>query len=449
MKNILIKNGLVCFEDGIRRADLYVRNGKIISFDSNEKADKVIDAEGCYVLPGMIDIHTHLDDVIGKYYLADTYKSGTEIAVLNGITTLFNFITQGKDETLTDAIGKAKKKAKNNLHCNIGWHLTPTKFSKNDWLDIKEKIAEGFKTIKLYTTYKNAGIYTDYERIENIFSELKDIDVTFLIHCEDNDIIEEDYLKNYDLSKSFAHALLRPKLAEFKAIIKVIEIAKKYNTKLHIVHVSTCEGIDLINDARKNINITCETAPHYLFLYDEYLKREDGHKWICSPPLRDKNNVNNMAMKAKEGLLDIYATDHCAFNRNYKDEWHGEKVKDIRNVPNGLAGIGALPHLIFNLYSDNLNSTFDELRKRLSENPAKIMGLYPRKGTLKPGSDADLAIINPDGNERKIKSTLSDVYETYPEFKTKLSFKYVMLDGKIIVENDKLNDKKCNGKIVV
>jgi dihydropyrimidinase len=444
MKSVLIKNGLVCFEDGIRQSDIFIQNGKIESFNSDNNADEVLDASGCYVLPGMIDIHTHLDDTIGKYYLADTYKSGSEIAALNGITTLFNFITQGKNESLNESVEKAVKKAKGNLFCNMGWHLTPTGFKEEDWKAIKDKIVTGFKTIKLYTTYKHAGIFSDYGQIEKIFSELKDFDVTFLVHCEDNDIVEEEATKQYDFSKPYTHALLRPKLAEFKAIRKVIEIAEKYNARIHIVHVSTCEGVDLINDARKNLNITCETAPQYLFLNDEYLKKENGHKWICSPPLHDKRNAEGMIKKAKEGLFDIYATDHCAFEKKNKDEL---KI-NIRYVPNGLAGIGALPHLIFKMHSDNLNNAFAEMAKRLSENPAKITGLYPSKGALKAGSDADLAIISPNGTEKEIKSSLSDVYETYPGFKTKLSFKYVFINGQIIVVNDKVKNTDLYGNML-
>lgn len=449
MKSTLIKKGSVCFEDGIRQADIYIKNGKISSINSQVNADEIIDADGFYVLPGFIDIHTHLDDTIGKYYFADTYKSGSEVAVLNGITTLYTFITQGKNETLTNAIEKARLKANGKSICDYVWHLTPTSFDEKDWKEIYECVEKGFKTFKFYTTYENAGIYSNYERIEKIFERLKEYDLTFLVHCEDNDIIKKETLKNHDLSNPYSHALLRPKEAEVKAIIKLIEIAKKYNIKLHIVHVSTSEGADLINEAKKDIPITCETAPHYLFLNEEYLKKENGHRWICSPPLRDEKNTLEMQKKARKGYFDIYATDHCAFTRKNKDEYLSNSIHDIRNVPNGLAGIGALPHLTFKLYSDNLNNAFFEMSRRLSSNPAKIVGLYPKKGTIKIGSDADLTIVDPNGQERNIVSSLSDVYETYPDFKTKLSIKKVFLGGELIVENDKLKNKECLGMNII
>ncbi|MFA5404111.1 MAG: amidohydrolase family protein [Ignavibacteria bacterium] len=449
MKSILIKNGLVCFEDGIRQADIYIQNGTISSFDSLMDADEIIDASGLYVLPGMIDIHTHLDDTIGKYELADTYKTGSEIAVLNGITTFFTFITQGKDEFLNNAIEKARKKADGNSFCDYGWHLTPTKFEGEDWKEIYECIEKGFKTFKFYTTYEHAGIYSSYERMEKIFEKLRKYNLTFFIHCEDNDIIEKESKKNPNLSKAYSHTFLRPIEAEVKAIKKLVGIAKEYNVKLHIVHVSTSEGTEIINDAKKTISISCETAPHYLFLNNEYLIREDGNRWICSPPLRSESNMHEMHKKAKSGMFDIFATDHCAFTKKDKDKEYFSGKPDITKVPNGLAGIGALPHLTFKLYSDNLNNGFFEMSKRLSTNPAKIVGLYPKKGVIKIGSDADMVILNPNGKERNIKSSLSDVYETYSELKTKLSFKNVFLRGKMIVENNKIKDDEYRGEEII
>jgi dihydropyrimidinase len=449
MKSTLIKNGLVCFEDGIRRKDICFQNGIFVNAGAGFNADEIIDAYGFYVLPGMIDIHTHLDDNIGKYDLADKYKSGSEIAVLNGVTTLYSFITQDKNESLPQKIDKTKTKSKGNSYCDLMWHLTPTVFNDDSRNDIYGCIEKGFRTFKFYTTYENAGIYSSYEKLGMIFEKLNKFNLTFLVHCEDNNIIKKEAVKKYDLSYAYTHALLRQKEAEITAIKKLIGIAKIYKVKLHIVHVSTTEGAELINGARKEIDITCETAPHYLFLSDEYLKKENGHRWICSPPLRDEKNMIDMQMKAKAGYFDIYATDHCAFTKKDKDGEAGNPDIDIRDIPNGLAGIGALPHLTFKLYSDNFNDAVFELSRRLSSNPAKITGIYPKKGVIKSGSDADLVILNPNGGEKDIKSSLSDVYETYPGFKTKLSFKNVYVRGEKVVENDKLTNKGCTGESII
>jgi dihydropyrimidinase len=440
MKSKLIRSGLVCFEDGIRKADIYIKNGKISSVNTNGDAFDVIDAEGLYILPGMIDIHTHLDDNIGKYNLADNYRTGSEIAVLNGITTLYSFITQGKNESLRQAIERAKLKSAGNTFCDIMWHLTPTGFGEKNWDEIIECAENDFKTFKFYTTYEHAGIYSSYEKLEIIFERLKKYNLTFLIHCEDNDIINAEAGKKYDLSKPFTHALLRPKEAEIKAIKKLIKIAKKHDVKIHIVHVSTSEGAELVEEARGTMNITCETAPHYLFLSDDYLKKENGHKWICSPPLRDEQNSIEMKKKALEGCFDIFATDHCAFGKADKNEWLFSEERDVRKVPNGIAGIGALPHLTFKLYSDNFNHAIYELSRRLSANPAKITGIYPKKGVIKEGADADLVILNQGDVGRNIISSLSDTYETYPGFRTNLSFKYVYVRGEIVVKDDKIAD---------
>lgn len=450
MNSILIKNGLVCFEDGMRRGDLFIQGEKISSPRADYAADEIINAEGCYVMPGMIDIHTHLCDKIGSYNLADGYETGTRIAVLNGITSLYNFITQDRNESLKDSIEKASVKAEGNSYCDYGWHLTPTAAGEEKFNETEEAIENGFRTFKFYTTYRNAGLYTSYAELEKIFAELGKHDITFLIHCEDNDLIEAESEKKFDFAEPFTHTLLRPKQAEIKAIGKVINAAAKYNPRLHIVHVSTAEGAELINTARRKMRITCETAPHYLFLDDDLLKKENGHRWICSPPLRDKENVKEMKEKARKGYFDIFATDHCAFMKKDKDNGYYSEKPDIRILPNGVAGIGALPHLTFKLYSDNFQDGIFELSRRLSANPAKITGIYPKKGVIREGSDADLVILYPSGEEREIKSSLSDVYETYPRKKTKLNFEYVFIRGNMIVKGNEItNGKNFTGKPII
>jgi len=442
----LIKNGTVCFEDGLRKSDILIEDGKFISFE-NANSENFIDAAGCYILPGMIDIHTHLDDKIGNCYLADTYKTGSEVAVRNGITTIFSFVTQQLNDSLANALNIAINKAKGNSYCDYMWHLTPVSFVETDWKYIFDLIEKGFKTFKFYTTYKSAGLYCDYDMLNIIFTKLENYKVTILIHCEDNDIIESANT-NIDLKNSFSHTLLRPKEAEITAINKILNLSGKYKIKIHIVHVSTCEAAEILNNVKDKIATTCETAPHYLNLTDDYLKRDDGFKLICTPPLRNKLNVKDMKEKALDEYFDIYASDHCAFLK--KDKNNSESKNDVRLVPCGVAGLGALPHLTFKLYEDNLDNALMQMGKRLSENPAKITGIYPRKGTIKIGSDADFSVLEIGKSEKNIQSSISDVYETYENFKTNLNFKYVFLNGVPVVKNDMLiNADKMSGKCLI
>jgi len=268
-----------------------------------------------------------------------------------------------------------------------------------------------------------------------------------MLHCEDNDMIE-NVDTNIDLKKSFSHTLLRPKEAEISAINKILNLSGKYKIKIHIAHVSTSGGAEILNSVKEKIATTFETAPHYLYLTDDYLKREDGFKWICSPPLRDELNVKELREKALEGYFDIYASDHCVFLK--KDKNNLESKEDIRLVPCGVSGLGSLPHLIFNLYKNNLENALMQMSKKLSENPAKITGIYPRKGTIKIGSDADFSVLKIDKDEKNIQSSISDIYETYENFKTNLNFKYVFLHGVPVVKNDMFIDAdKKDGKCLV
>ena len=442
----LIKNGTVCFEGGLKKSNILIEDGKFLSFE-DANTENIIDAEGCYILPGMIDIHTHLDDKIGNYYLADTYKSGSEIAIKNGITTIFSFVTQQLNDSLANALNIAINKAKGNSYCDYLWHLTPVSFEETDWKYIFFIIEKGFKTFKFYTTYKNEGLFCDYDMLNKIFTKLENYKVTILLHCEDNDIIE-NVNTNIDLKNSFSHTLLRPKESEISAINKILNLSGKYKIKIHIAHVSTCEAAEILHNVKDKIATTCETAPQYLNLTDDYLKRDDGFKWICTPPLRNKLNVKDMREKALDGYFDIYASDNCAFTK--KDKNNSESKKDVRLVPSGVAGLGSLPHLTFKLYEDNLENALMQMSKKLSEKPAKITGIYPRKGTIKIGSDADFSVLEIGKSEKNIQSSISDVYETYENFKTNLNFKYVFLHGVPVVKNDKLIDaEKLNGKCLI
>ena len=199
---VLIRNGKVCFENAIEVADILVENGKITALGTLPDAmpsAREIDAKGLFVLPGFIDIHTHLDDQGGRFYLADTYQTGTQVAVQNGITTIFTFITQGQHERLSEAIAKAKAKAGGHCYCDYLWHITPTVFDADGHREIEKAIQSGFRSIKLYTTYKKAGIFSDYQQIEEVVKKYAPRGAQFLVHCEDEDVLNRVNASRLDL----------------------------------------------------------------------------------------------------------------------------------------------------------------------------------------------------------------------------------------------------------
>ncbi len=443
----LIRNGLLCFEDRVEPADLLVRDEAIaeIAPHVTADADEIIDAAGAFVLPGMIDIHTHLADRIGNYDLADDYLSGTRVAVQNGITTVATFITETTDHPLEDAVACALRRAENNCYADHWWHLTPIRYDDAGWEAVERLIAHGFRTWKFYTTYRQAGLYCDYDRLEWILSKLSGRGIRVLLHCEDDDVLASVHLTDDTWQKPLAHALSRPPQAEVIAVREVLRRAERYDVALHIVHVSLPDSLELIADARASVQVTCETCPQYLFLDQTSLQREDGHRWICSPPLRSLYARRALAEMALNGAVDLFATDHCAFTRADKDRCRGH----IPDVPNGIAGIGALPHLVYALFAQHRPEPLTEMARYLAANPARLLGTYPRKGVLAQGSDADFSICRAMTDGGPVRSSLADVHETYPGETSRLWFERVFVRGREVVrQNTLLHPEERRGKSV-
>jgi dihydropyrimidinase len=232
------------------------------------------------------------------------------------------------------------------------------------------------------------------------------------------------------------HPAARPPEAEVTAIRKVLAAAARQHAAVHIVHVSTPAGADLIAEARAGQRVTCETAPHYLYLDSSMLQRKDGHRWLCSPPLRDPSMREGLLERARRGMFDMFATDHCAFHVKDKDTG----TEDIRTVPNGIAGIGALPHLVADLYREKSGVEWKHVVRTLSEEPARLLGLYPQKGAIAVGADADLVVLAPDAPVRPVRSTYADAYEPYPGRTTTLGIRAVLVQGNLVVRDGTIVD---------
>jgi len=390
---------------------------------------RVIEAGGCHVLPGLIDLHVHIDDTIGRFRLADTWESGSRAAAAAGITTLGGFITQRPEESLDAAIERAAQLAAGHAFCDYLWHLTPTRFSARDWAEILRRQESGWRTFKFYTTYRESGLYTSYERLAEIAGRLSPGDARLLVHAEDEDVLAQARSSAAEPLRAAHHGRLRPAEAELRAVKRVAATAAATGAWFHIVHVSTPEAAQSIGRARGRARLSCETAPHYLFLDDTWLRRADGHRWLCTPPLRDAASAGRLREMARAGAFDIYATDHCAFSIEVKDRGR----EDCRSAPMGLAGIGALPRLVFALEQERPERAFVEMSLRLAENPARLAGLEDRKGKLAPGLDADLAVFEIAKREEPLASGGAGSPETYPGFRSPLRLRHLFLRGRQLV----------------
>ncbi len=290
-------------------------------------------------------------------------------------------------------------------------------------------MARGCVTFKLYTTYRDAGLYTDYGRLREVMTRLAALGARLLLHCEDDAVLERAGRAFAGPGRPTSHPLLRPEEAETGAIRRVLELVAATGCRTHVVHVSTAEGARLVAEARRRLPVTCETAPHYLALDGSWLEREDGHRWLCTPPLRSAATRDALLGIVREGGVDLLATDHCAFSRADKDVHRDDPLR----VPRGVAGIGALVPLAFELLLERTGAA--GLVRLLAETPARLLGVFPRRGALAPGADGDLVVLRPGGPRRPVVSTVADAHETYPGFTTGLEVRAVLLGGEWMVRD--------------
>ena len=436
---ILVRGGTLYSQGRITSGDLLIEDGVLTAVgDCRGLAvgAAVVEAEGCHVLPGLIDLHVHIDDTIGRFRLAETWESGSRAAAAAGITTLGGFITQKPDEPLSAAVAQAEERAKESSFCDYLWHLTPARFPEADGTEIRRRLESGWRTFKFYTTYRESGLYSSYERLAAIAERLAPGDARLLVHAEDEEILAQAGASVSGPLRAADYARLRPPEAELRAVERIADIAEETGAWFHIVHVSTPEAAEMIGGARGRARLTSETAPHYMFLDDSWLGRPDGHRWLCTPPLRDAARAGRLRELARTGAFDTYATDHCAFSVADKDRGRD----DPRSAPMGLAGIGALPHLAFALEPERSEKALAEMSLRLAANPARLAGIEDRKGALMPGLDADIAVFEIAAREEPLVSGGAGSQETYPGFRSPLRLKHLFLRGRQLVADGAWKD---------
>ncbi|MGL4605859.1 MAG: dihydropyrimidinase [Eubacteriaceae bacterium] len=441
-KKILIKNGTLVSGSQSFISDLLIEGKKITKVGRNLFAPdaSVIDAEGFLVFPGFIDPHTHLDLDTGTMKTADNFKTGTRAAIAGGTTCILDFATQNKGETLNEALNHWHLMAQNVSSCDYGFHMAIT-----DWnLDIANEIPilaeKGVTSYKLYMAYDSLRV-SDQEVFESL-KAVKKVGGIVGMHCENGDLVnalikEEKHLGH--LSPK-AHPLSRPDFVEAEAINRFLYIAEAANAPVYIVHLSTQLGLEECLRARKRgQQVMIETCPQYLLLNDSVYDKPsfEGAKYVFAPPPRKENDEEALWEGLSQHQINTIGSDHCSFN------FVGQKdvgINDFSLIPNGIPGVEHRPILTYTYGVCEGRITLEEMVALLSENVAKIFGMYPEKGALLPGSDADIVIWNPE-----IKGIISaenqhhnNDYTPYEGFPTKGRPELVLLGGEIVVKKGEI-----------
>jgi dihydropyrimidinase len=444
MSSVLIKGGRVITAADDYIGDVFVENERIslIGESLDMDADKVIDAGGKYVLPGGIDPHTHLDMPFGGTVTIDDVESGQTAAAFGGTTCHVDFVIQPHGQTFAAALDEWRSKANGKQVIDMGYHMAITDLKEGGSLEELASLPDqGVTSYKLFMAYKGA-LMVDDETLFRSMQVAADSGALVMVHAENGDAI--DVLVKEALAEGKTephyHALTRPPETEGEATNRAIQLARVAGAPLYVVHVSCQEAVEPIALAReKGWNIWGETCTQYFFVDYTFLERPnfEGAKYVYTPPPRDKANQDVLWNAVRTDILSAISTDHCAFN------WDGQKTlgkDDFSKIPNGGPGLENRLHMIHEFGVRAGRISLNRMVELLATNPAKLFGLYPRKGTIAVGSDADIVVFDP---EKKLTISAANHhskidYNLYEGTEVTGSPEVVLLRGNVLVEADEL-----------
>jgi dihydropyrimidinase len=442
--SVLIRGGRVITAADDYVGDLYVEDETVtlIGESLDVQADKVIDATGKYVLPGCIDPHTHLDMPWRGETTIDDVESGQTSAAFGGTTTHVDFCVQGKGQSFSEALEIWHAKADGKRVIDNGYHMAVTDLREGGTLKELASLPEqGVTSYKLFMAYKDS-LMVDDETLFRTMQVAAETGALVMVHAENGDAI--DVLVQEALAAGntdpIYHALTRPPETEGEATNRAIQLARVAGSPLYVVHVSCAESVEPIQIAReKGWDVWGETCTQYFFIDQSFLERPnfEGGKYVYTPPPRDKANQEVLWNAVRTDVLSAISTDHCAYLfKGQKD--HGKD--DFSQIPNGGPGIENRLQMIHEFGVRSGRISLNRMVELLATNPAKLFGLYPRKGTIAVGSDADLVVFDPEKRVTLSATTHHSKadYNLYEGTEVTGSPEVVLLRGQVLVENDRL-----------
>ena len=437
---ILIKNGAVVSADKTFAADILIEAGTIKEVRPGiavEPVHEVLDAAGMLLLPGGIDAHTHLDMPFGGTTSSDDFETGTRAAAIGGTTTLVDFAIQARGTRMRDALDTWWKKAEGKACIDYGLHMIVTDLPEAGLEDMDDMVREGVASFKLFMAYPNVLMVDD----ATIFRALRQTSkngALICMHAENGSVIDVIVRQALAEGKTapIYHALTRPTLAEAEAVHRAIALAEMAGVPIYIVHLSSEDALNQVREARdRGLPAFAETCPQYLLLSIDEMNRPgfESAKYVFTPPLREKQNLPKLWDGLKTDNLQVVSTDHCPFC--FEDQKALGK-DDFTKIPNGGPGIENRLQLLHHHGVNAGQITLNRFVEIVSTAPARIFGMYPKKGVIAPGSDADIVVWDPKA-EHLISAKTHHMrvdYSMFEGFKVVGNARQVFSRGELIVD---------------
>ncbi len=400
--DLVIGNATVLGENGVYEAAIGIRAGKIAAITSPvepPQGKEVLDASGKLVMPGAIDVHVHMELPVSGTVSSDDFASGTVAAAFGGVTTIIDFAMQEDGGSLLGAVRKRRAAAEAEAAVDYGLHCAITDWSMKTRREMKRVVDSGITSFKLFMAYDERGWSADDGMLFEVFEEAASLGAVVGVHAENPHLIRTFTRRALATGKkgTYLHALSRPNFTESEAVARAIYLASQSDARVYIFHMSTREACEIVEEWQaRGYPVGAETCPQFLTLTNEIYKRSNGHLFATCPPVRTEDDNEYLWEALESGTVQVVSTDHCSFTRQQKARWRG----DFRKIPYGLPGVETLLPLMFTegFLGGRISSA--TLVGTLCSNPAKLFGLYPRKGTIRIGSDADLLIIDPAATKR-------------------------------------------------
>jgi len=470
----IISNGKMLIKDQFSTRNLLIDEGKIIAIEENliETGSKLVDrvdASGHLVLPGGVDVHTHFDLPMFGTVSSDDHYTGTRAAAFGGTTTVIDFVPmsppddiKGEAEVFHRSVTTWQEKARK-AAIDYAFHMNLTRYDAEIEAQIPDLLEMGITSLKVFTAYNNRLRLDD----GSIFKALRlagQHGLLVMAHCEDGDVIDlltMEALQAGHITPEW-HARTRPAWGAVAASLKMITLAAQADAPLYLVHMNTAGEVDMLEYARKNkVKVMGETCPQYLFFTEDVLRRADGAKWVCSPPMRQRQDNERLWQGLEKEGLQVVATDHCPFffDGTREINYEGQPVKipgkelgaiNFSLIPNGLPGVGDRLPILWTFGVGTGRLTARQFVDLNCTNPARIFGLYPQKGALQVGSDADIVLWNP---EKKVDYGVAVAkhrtdYNLYEGWELTGFPEKVYLRGELIVDGDSWLGKAGQGRFL-